>query len=329
MRSKKKGARRSISIYFLIGATIFFLIGFFLFRLLKASRWDGKRRFTVVFDSKPLAILSIEPRSRRAVFLTFPSNTLLEIPFGYGSYPASSVFKLGQLDAERGGGVLLAKAVENTFGIVVDGFLAPKKEDLSFLNVEREELLKIKRSYFSISGAFFSFSKIVYFTRNVDGNISFVDFFKLWNSVRVLKSNQIAILNIEETKALATDKLPDGTQIKIVNNELFDFVISDYFQDQLIRTQNETVEVVNASEIQGLATYMERILTNLGMKVIVKTSALVPEDFSCRVVFSNKGLENGVITKRLREIYKCSVESESLGQGQTDIKFILGKNFVK
>ena len=132
--SNKKRFRRTNKkrwLWYFLSATFIFLIilaGSIFFG--EKTIWDGQRRFTVVFQEYSVSpnpesyvyVFSIEPRLNRAIFLPIPGNVLLEAPYGYKTYPASSIFLLGELDNKRGGGKLLAKSIEGTLGIFVDGY---------------------------------------------------------------------------------------------------------------------------------------------------------------------------------------------------------------
>ena len=90
---------------------LFFAVVFIVIRLVVSSRWDGNRRFSVVIDGDPLVIFSIEPSTKQAFFVSVPTDTILNVPYGYSTYPAGAVYQLGRLDSQRGGLKLLAKSI--------------------------------------------------------------------------------------------------------------------------------------------------------------------------------------------------------------------------
>lgn len=327
MRRKKK-----LSSWKLYALTV---IGFLLtlvivlsFRAILAGVWDGKSRFTVIVNSDPLLLFSVEPNTSEAALLIIPANTILDVPYSYNTYPATSVFALGNLDLQKGGGKLLSKSIENTFGVMVDGFVAWKEDLKPSASKETEELLKLKKNYFSVYGLPSLFLKFLNVDKKMVKNISFIDLMRLWTAMRNTRNDRITILNLENNNVLSKEKLPDGSLVRILNKELFDQSIAINFQDRQVRLQNLSIEVVNASGKEKIAGQFSRVLQNLGANVVVKSTSPTDENFNCRVYVTSKIPLSDIIFHKLEKYFKCTlIKTED--RGVSDVKVVLGKEFVK
>lgn len=309
-------------------AAIFLAVLFFVISTIRESAWDGTRRFTVVVDADPLLLFSIEPISHQAVLVIIPANALIDVPFGYSTYPARAVFRLGTLDPKRGGGKLLSKGIENTFGVAVDGFFASKNENRFMFPSQSEKLLSLKKSYFSLLSVLPDLVNFQVLSKNLVTNLSAADIAKLWIAVHDLRSDQIAIINLDQSSVATNEKLPDGTLAKVINQDMVDQMVSSDFQDQLVRLQNVSVEVVNATDVGKVASQFSRILQNMGANVIMKSTATQAEQFNCKIFVARKDLMSSIIIDRLTKFYNCATGS---GQNSSvaDIKVVLGEEFIQ
>lgn len=315
-------------LYFIL-AVIFFIIAFSIKALLTKRSWDGSRRITMVVNSQPMIIFSLEPATKRAVLFSFPINTLLKVPYGYGLYPASSIFRLGTLDDKHGGGKLLTKSIENTFAVAVNGYFAAKSDPFLLSIPDFSQLQDFKWSYFSLLGAFFSSSKMLAAYQGVETNFSLIDMLYLWKAIRNIRTDRIKVLPLEQSKVLKDEVLPDGSKVKIIKKDLLDFVISDNFQDQLVRSEDISIEVVNASGKEKVASEFSQILTHMGARVVSKSTAEENKAYSCKVFVSQKSLLGSHIISRVKRMYGCKLTSEAENITQADVKIVLGEEFTK
>jgi len=219
---------------------IFFLLSlsFLIKTILQKNIWNGTNRVSLVLESWTakdpndirLAVFSYDPKLNQALYLIIPENTMLDVPFGYETFQASSVYKLGELDRKRGGGRLLDKSIENTFGIVLDGFYVFDVSAYSKLPQTNTEVIELKKKYFSLRGLFTSLINL-FNNQSIDTNLSFMDKLHLWNTLRRLRLDQIAVYDPDKMGLLADTKLPDNTTVKIVDKDLYDAFFDEYFYD--------------------------------------------------------------------------------------------------
>ena len=117
MRRRKFRSPKKVFPLWLILIFVPIISIFLVFQVFR--RWDGKSRFTIVIqnidkDNKSedysLSIITLEPETKKSAFIHISPDFIIDIPYGYKLYPVYSVYKLGALDRDRGGGQLLKKA---------------------------------------------------------------------------------------------------------------------------------------------------------------------------------------------------------------------------
>lgn len=305
---------------------------------LTALKLLGGRRLTLVVQNianydpinpLPLVVFSIEPKAQRAVYLTIPANTLLDVPYGYKIYPASVVFRLGELDKNRGGGKLLAKAIENTISVAVDRYFIGEGNMLANLPRNILDVGRVKRSYFSIGGAMFNLANVLTSNKNAKTNLSLIENILLWKSIRDLRVDQIEYLNLEEGKVVNDQILPDGNLVKTIDKDALDRILSDNFQDSIIRGENISLEVVNATKQEKVASQFSRILEHMGAHVIAKTTAKRINSTSCEISSTSSKHLSSAIVDKLTNLYDCDTSEQNKEHSSTDISIILGEGFIQ
>jgi len=318
---------------------IFFLLSlsFLIKTILQKNIWNGTNRVSLVLESWTakdpndirLAVFSYDPKLNQALYLIIPENTMIDVPFGYETFQASSVYKLGELDRKRGGGRLLDKSIENTFGIVLDGFYVFDVSAYSKLPQTNTEVIELKKKYFSLRGLFTSLINL-FNNQSIDTNLSFMDKLHLWNTLRRLRLDQIAVYDPDKMGLLADTKLPDNTTVKIVDKDLYDAFFDEYFYDSPVRSEKITIEVVNATNQERVASQFSRLMEGIGANVIIKSTADKVEDYNCRLYLNAEKLKRSSIVAKLMAIYKCNIESgNEYTSAHADIKVILGKGYLQ
>ena len=318
---------------------IFFLLSlsFLIKTILQKNIWNGTNRVSLVLESWTakdpndirLAVFSYDSKLNQALYLIIPENTMLDVPFGYETFQAASVYKLGELDRKRGGGRLLDKSIENTFGIVLDGFYVFDVSAYSKLPQTNTEVIELKKKYFSLRGLFTSLINL-FNNQSIDTNLSFMDKLHLWNTLRRLRLDQIAVYDPDKMGLLADTKLPDNTTVKIVDKDLYDAFFDEYFYDSPVRSEKITIEVVNATNQERVASQFSRLMEGIGANVIIKSTADKVEDYNCRLYLNAEKLKRSSIVAKLMAIYKCNIESGNDNtSAHADIKVILGKGYLQ
>ncbi len=310
-------------------AAIFFLVLIIIAKVVVESGWDGKRRFTIAIDADPLLIFSLEPFTKQAALLLIPTDTMLDVPYGYNTYPAQAVYKLGTLDTNRSAGKLFTASLENTFGIVTEGFIAPVADKKLSFPQEKNKLLDIKKTYFSLAGSLAAILKLPDLSRTLTTNLDPADLARLWLAVRSLRSDQIDFIFMDQTGVLKEGKLADNSKVNILDKDQFDQLFGNKFEDKQVRVQNVSVEVVNATDKEKVATQFARLLKNLGANVVVKSTSSQKEEINCRITVLDKNLLSSIIVKRMEKFYRCMGVKDDVSTALSDIKITLGEKFLQ
>lgn len=338
VRKKKNIDRKLRLVKAIIAIIVLFILLGTIFSFIKSSRWDGQRRFTIIVASQieadkvensPLVLFSIEPRTNRALLLTIVPETILEVPFGYGEYKAASVFHLGELDKTGNGGYLLKKTIEETLSIAADGYVI--SNNLSYLSKIHtyEDVRGIKSKYFTYSSLLFKLPQIFTNYNRVKSDIAFYDQLKLVLAIASLRTDQIEFLPLTGERLVKSQILADGTEVKAINYEIVDSFLADRFQDKLIREEEVTIEVVNSTGATGEANNFTRILTHLGADVIFKSSQDRQLSSSCIILLADRSFSSSEIVKRMKLIYNCELSGTQEEVIHSDIKIILGRDFIR
>lgn len=325
-KSSGKGRKRTFLRLLLLGCLVAGLGAGIA--IVSIHSWDGKSRFTLVTYSNPLILFSIEPETKRSVVVTLPSNTQLSLPFGYGTYPASSVYPLGNLDKKRGGGKLLTGAIEETLGVPVYGYISFPAHAFPSLG-RSADIVSLKKNYFSYSGIFFRLFPLLSVLKNTSTNISLFDLYRLWSAVGSLKSDSILFIDMENEGLLQKQELPDGTILYTIDVDTFQNRYPDIFQDHRVRIEEHTVEVVNATGKQSVAQGFGRVLKTLGAHVVVKSTAVRENQASCVIHAASPDLFGSALPRRLLSFYPCVKGEGRLPTNVVDYQVVLGVGFIE
>lgn len=328
MKKRKQGAKLIGRCLKILAAGLFLLIFVGAGKAVFGAKWDGVSRFTLVADADPLVLFSIEPQNRQAILVLIPSNIMLDVPYGYSTYPAGAVYRLGKLDGKRGGGLLLSKSIENTAGVMVDGYLAQKSGSRFAFPTDKDRLYKFKKDYFSLLSLLKSVMSFQFVPAHLDTNLSYLDLFRLANAIRNIRSDQITVINLADTSASQDERLPDQTIVKRLDRDVLDAVLYPQFLDQKIRSQNVSVEIVNASGGQKVASQFAKVLRNIGANTVNTRTSVNDEKSGCIISVAQTSLESKAIVLKLQKSYNCSIDKVR-DTGIADIRVTLGEGFIQ
>lgn len=329
MRIDKGKKKKSFKPFLLTLAVIFFVILAIIFiRFLWNGKWDSVRRFTLVFNSKPLILFSIEPKTGQSVLMTIPDNTYVEVPFDYGKYAVSSVFRLGELEQKKNGGELMEKTIEQSLGLFVDGYFSYTSQDPFIISLSDDEFSDFKKKYFTLS----QLPRVLFYlllnNKNFDTNLSQIDLLRLWIKIKDIRIDKITYLDLKVKGILEELKLPDGTDVYEIDTDALDVVIADHFEDFSIRTESMSWKIVNAAGYSNLATNMGRLMNTLGANVLVKETASEIEKNRCRIELKISKLKKSNMVDRIWDKYRCQI-TENKDLAEVDAQLILGEEFIQ
>ena len=176
------------------------------------------------------------------------------------------------------------------------------KLDGEVKNLKLERFLKIpidgfvKGSFLKIDQDVASLMSNIFFNyNNVKTNLTIIDILRLVLVSKTTPLNNIAIYNISSS----------------LGGQKVDKIVEKIFKDEEIEKENQTVEIINTTEVLGLGGRLARFITNMGGNVIQ--------------VSTEKNLEkNSYVLYTGRKTYTVKRLSEALGFKlvQMDKKFI-------
>lgn len=320
--------------------SLLFILGAIFLAVLRSvsSAWDGQNRLTIIIQisgdtqktqQTSLALFTLDPQTKRALFLSIPPHTLLSVPYGFGSYPASSVYLLGELDDKKRGGELLGGSIERTIGVTVDSYMLIDDQVLRELPTSNDEVLKLKKQFFSFRGLFRMIPFITGKTKSIVTPLNVIDRWRLFWAVKRLRADQVTYIDATKLELLENEKRPDGSIVQVFRPDLFDLLLSDSFTDHTIRSLALTISIVNASGQALLAATLERILTHLGVNVISKSTAKEILSDRCLIRFTQRSKNESYLVAKLSRRWGCKLEEGKVGAMQSDIEITLGEAFVR
>lgn len=293
-------------------------------KILGVEHWDGNRRFTVIFDTSPLMLVSVEPGAHTASFVIIPKDTFLIVPYNYGAYKVGSVYALGELDAQKGGGPLIMDTIRDVFGLPVDGYIKPNKEK-DFGNL-LDDFRSFKKSYFSIGNILGILHEAM--NGKVSSNLSQPEILRFFWAVHALRTDQVHPIHLENLNILKETELADRSKVFVIDSGKFDKTIEGEFNENKIREENITLSVANATGKEGIASIVARIIMNMGGRVVVVGNEEKSKE-RCVIYVGNKNLENSYTIKRLSEYFRCSVSTRPTTNSQSDVSILLGEKFTQ
>jgi hypothetical protein len=275
-----------------------------LWAVFKHSQWDGRHRLNLLLQVRPISLVSFDPDSQTINFLVIPDGTFIEAADGYGPYRVEKIYALGELEGR--GRELLAKSLEVYFGLPVDGWLVADK---NWTEDEARNLIT-----FLIKEALLQKEK---------SNLSFWDLGRLWLMANRTRGHKIEVINLAETTVAEGFTLPDGSQAKKVDEQRVSRIINRLFADEIIRQENLAIGVMNASGQTGLGAQAEKLITNVGGRLVEVGDW--PEEMSGCWLRTTSSAKGSYTSQKLAKIFHCQIKPELGGGERWDLQMILGK----
>lgn len=290
--------------------------------------WDGQSRFTFVLeniDKGDIALFSIEPQENRGKYIYIKNNLMMDIPYGFKTYQASSIYKLGQLDNKIGGGKLLKASIETTFGIKTDRYLRSSSfKSLPDSEQSYEEFKKANLNFYSGMKFLTTIIKLD------ETDINILEKIKIYLALKNLKLSEMKILNLENSQTVSQYFLLDKTEVLKFDPEIFDHLYGDDFQNINVRREEFTIEVQNATGVEKMAKGFARVLNSLGSYVILRSTAESESKNGCIIFFKHPKINNSEIVKILKKDYHCKVNKNNDNLTlRSDLLVIIGREFLQ
>ena len=196
-----------------------------------------------------------------------------------------SIYPLGELEGQGGGGKLLSQSLQEYLGVAVEGYL---------FGVSLQETKE------SFKGNILGLLK-----NQGQTNLGRWDLLRLWWEARSVREDRIKLLKFD----------------KPLDPERLERIIGQYFVDEKIRAEALTIAVLNNTNQPGLAAKEARIIKNLGGRIIGLGDI---EKERCQIA-SQKKYKDSHTVRRLAKVFGCPWGGENLFGQRADLVLILGE----
>ncbi len=312
---KKKKKRVSLR-YLLWAILLVFLfgLGWRAYCGLTRSIWDGRNQVNLVFAGQPTLVASFSPLQGSLGILLISDRAYIKTTHGYGQYRIEKIWELGELEGRP---ELLAESVQESLGLVIDGWIGSQENKMVFSFPEEEKEKRIKKT---ILDCLFQLIR-----KKKKTNLTRWDLVRLWWQIRGVRFDKITIIDLEKTSALLPLALPDGTSGFEIDQNRLDSFITRYFQDEQIKEEDFSLEIVNATSHSGLAAQGARVVANLGGRVIAMSDRDLKIN-TCEI--KSRREERGSYTfKKLMKVFDCQANPEDLEDSRAGVMIILGEDY--
>lgn len=300
---------RNIIVILALAAVIFLWFSF--------GRRTNASRFTVAFHSNPVIVWSWDIRKERGVVVSIPDSTLIEAIHGYGKYPISSLWKLGELNQKNAG--LLSLSLSEVLGVPVPWYMELLRESKS------TNALGVVREAFSLKNL------IAYFSGSYRTNISPRLLFKMVRIVHTLvNSTTVTSIDLSRTPSLRSLELADGTQAYEIDEKALDTLLGNEFEDEKARQEAIPVGVYNTTDTPTLGTRMARAITHLGGNVLLVDNSTNPVTSVCLVSGKEYALKSYTAAFLIREFGCVSEKGQEVSVDErVDLAVFVGQEYAK
>ncbi|MBI4066954.1 LytR C-terminal domain-containing protein [Candidatus Gottesmanbacteria bacterium] len=280
-----------------------------------SRRWDGQRRFNIVYSTDPVVLVSFEGEEEEATVVVVPESSYMRVPRGYGTYKAESVYDLGELDSKVGGGLLISETVQSVFGVPIDGYIKLEEKSLGGGNIDYQRL---KSKLFNL--------KIISKVTEGKTNLTLPEVIRFYLGMNRLRSDQVDIIDLEKANILDDIKLPDSSVVGQIDSDRLDKQLAGAFAEKEMLKENLSIAIENGTSVGGVAGQIARLIGNMGGKVVDIGNTEGKEEGRCKIM-SNVDTTTYTV-KRLAQVFRC-VTDKKADEGISDISIILGREFIE
>lgn len=291
-------AKRAALVFLLAGFVFFFLKG-------EGAFENGKTRINLVMSGNPVVFFSFNPKDGEEITISIPGNTYIEVPRGFGFYPASSIFNLGEIDKK--GGKLLSDSIQDFLGVPVDGWI--NTQHLTLNTQHSNDIL-------DFLGEIRNYGRL-------ETNLSPFEILRLFLLTRNIRENKTDFIDLGENGCLSDFILADGTKVLKGEESCLDFLVKENLFEEEIRRENLSIKIVNTTDVAGLGAKGARIIENIGGRVLrVETGK---EDRDKTEILAEKKLRGSQTVKRLTKVLEAKVVEGRVED--FDLVIFLGKDY--
>lgn len=248
----KEKAVRSRAIYWIFGflGVILIVLSGYLYRMLTSGVWIDQQRLTLVVgrEGESLAVVSVPPKGPVLVLYLDP-RVMVDTIHGYGEYKVGSLMQLGKI--EKLGTSLMTGSLQQTLALKIHDVVLQSVPDQSKLDLVFLKSL-VRPMALSVIGH----------------PLSITDVYRYFKTLAQLRSDQIMVVPVHESRLSYTKTLPDDSVVYILDKERLDGYLQNQMKEHFLGEEEYGMAIVNTTPHSGLAASLSRILLNNGMDVV-------------------------------------------------------------
>jgi len=286
----------------------------------KKYSWDGSSSINVLIYGPRISLINLHPQNKNMTILHISDDVFMELPKGYGSWKVGSIYDLGQEEKPQIGSNLLKLSISKLVGLPIDGLIIQK--DLSQPSVE--DLVGGWRKN--------PFNRLT-FLRSISTDLTPIELYKFIKSSSSVRPDQITSLNLAQSNITRSQLLPDSSRVLGVDTIKLDTFIRDNISDPTLSEEDLTLAIFNATPHPGLAQQAQRIMTNLGMNVIILANTEKVLEKSL-VLSKEDKLRETVTFKKSAQFFApscikktCISNDSKIDSSRAQITIVLGEDF--
>jgi len=248
---------------------------------------------------KELSIFTLDANEDEIFVVKLPLEAEVLVPQGFGGHKLSAVYSLGALTKPRANLDLTAQTVSQLLAVPIDGYIVTDDVGLGQIGQYVGKGLGVIKLLPNL---------VTELRRSIKTNLTLS-----------------ALLQVGK---FAWSAQVDGDAWNILEEELFDWQhldleLAKHFIDLKIVEERLKIQVLNATEKQGLATHTGRYVTNLGGDVIILGNSDQTDLKQSLIVTSRKDSHT---VQRLMEVLQIEDVREEFGEvgERADLTIILG-----
>lgn len=306
---------REILAVFITVVLVFLIINGFLRGLalkswFSGSIWNGRTVLAIAVNSKPPSLIVYQNEPRRITTVVLPED----LSFATGDYgePIKNVQRAFEEDSE-GGRLFLTKYL----GVNVAGFVTLKEAK----KMDRAEAQNIFGDF-----AFLTTPFVVSFNgleRNVQAtNLSRVDLMRLWWQVKGLSVDDLVFVDLNNYVVEIIGG--ENKKFKSLDRDLVRRAIAKYFESEEVLSKKVSIEVNNASGVNGIGTLASEIAEMAGFSVANVTGSDSTSE-ETKVIVSEKSDQ----ATHLAKIFNCDIVWRQNEAESSKITLVIGSDFAK
>jgi len=277
------------------------IIAVIVFILLGKGTWDGESQLSMAFGSsqEDVLVITVDPDSKKIVTIRIPKETTLDVANQLGSWPAGSVWDLGE--NENLGGTLLANSITKTFKFPIESWGS------------YNTLRLIKGNFFDKLSVIFSFDST---------NLSFVDKIRLAIlSLQTPSAKRIEI-DLADSSYLNEMKNFEGEIVYHLQGDIPTSILK-IFSDSTASAERLRIGIVNSGVNNEQINEVTKVMEVLGTKVLSIRNSVENSDIDCEIRSNKKSVTESKIAK----IFDCK-EGRLPKESNLDLEIEFGEGFA-